>query len=79
MKKLLTLSARVSVAGLLGCQATLYQRLGTTLAGGYSEKVMSQDSFCIKFAANDNTSPREFDKEWRGCAIVIDKDPAEDE
>ena len=58
MKKLTILSALVFIAGLFGCRATPYQRLGATLAGGYSERVMSQDSFYIKFAANNHTSPK---------------------
>ena len=58
MNKLIILSALVFIAGLFGCRATPYQRLGTTLAGGYSEKVMSQDTFYIKFSANNNTSSK---------------------
>ena len=48
----------VLVAGLLGCEATPYQRLGTTPAGGYSEEAMSKDTFYIKFYANNHTSPK---------------------
>ena len=48
----------VLVAGLLGCEATPYQGLGTTGAGGYSEEAMSQDTFYIKFSANGHTSPK---------------------
>ena len=48
----------VLVAGLFGCEATPYQKLGTTTAGGYSEEAMSQDTFYVKFCANSNTSPK---------------------
>jgi hypothetical protein len=58
MNKLIILSALVFIAGLLGCEATPYQRLGTTWAGGYSEEAMSQDTFYIKFSANNHTSPK---------------------
>ena len=57
MNKLIILSALVIVAGLFGCRATPYQRLGATPTGGYSEKAMSQDRFHVKFSANDRTSP----------------------
>jgi hypothetical protein len=58
MNKLISSSALVFVVGLSGCRATPYQRLGTTSAGGYSEKGMSQDTFYIKFSANNHTSPK---------------------
>jgi len=58
MNKLIISSALVFIVGLSGCRATPYQRLGTTSAGGYSEKVMSQDTFYIKFSANKNTSSK---------------------
>jgi hypothetical protein len=45
----------VLIAGLFGCRATPYQRLGTTSAGGYSEKAMSENIFYIKFSANNHT------------------------
>ncbi len=38
-----------------GCQPTPYQRLGTNSAGGYSEKKLSENTFHIRFVANDNT------------------------
>ncbi len=57
MNKLIILFALVLIADLFGCEATPYQRLGTTWAGGYSEKAMSDDSFYIKFSARSNTSP----------------------
>ena len=40
-----------------GCQPTPYQRLGTTSAGGYSDKKLSENTFHVRFVANDNTSP----------------------
>ncbi|MHC4432499.1 MAG: CC0125/CC1285 family lipoprotein [Planctomycetota bacterium] len=48
----------VLVAGLFGCEATPYQKLGTTPAGGHSEEAMSQDTFYVKFSANNHTSPK---------------------
>ena len=57
MNKLIILSALVFVAGLFGCEATPYQRLGATPAGGYSEKAMSQNTFYVKFSGNSNTPP----------------------
>jgi len=41
--------------GVLGCQATPYQRLGTTPAGGYSDKRISDDIFYVRFWANSYT------------------------
>jgi len=38
-----------------GCQPTPYQRLGTTPAGGYSDKRFSENSFHVRFVANNNT------------------------
>ncbi|MHC4642203.1 MAG: CC0125/CC1285 family lipoprotein [Planctomycetota bacterium] len=58
MNKPFIFSSLVFVAGFFGCRATPYQRLGTTLAGGYSEKVMSEDTFYIRFVANNHTSPK---------------------
>ena len=43
---------------ILGCQATPYQKLGTTSAGGYSEKRISDDIFYVRFIANSNTPPK---------------------
>lgn len=40
---------------ILGCQATPYQKLGTTSAGGYSDKRISDDIFYVRFLANSNT------------------------
>ncbi len=40
-----------------GCQPTPYQRLGTSSAGGYSEKRLSENTFHVRFVANDNTPP----------------------
>ncbi len=57
MKKFFILSALVFVVASLGCQTTRYQRLGSTPAGGYSEKLMSQNTFFIKFSASNHTSP----------------------
>ena len=57
MNKLIILPALVFVAGLFGCEATPYQRLGVTPAGGYSEKAMSQDRFHVKFSGNNHTPP----------------------
>ena len=54
MNKLFIFSSLVFVAGLFGCRATPYQRLGTTLAGGCSEKVVSEDTFYIRFFANNH-------------------------
>jgi len=39
-----------------GCQPTPYQSLGTTSAGGYSDKRLSENTFHVRFVANDNTS-----------------------
>lgn len=58
MKKLFILSALALMGGLFGCEATPYQRLGATAAGGYSEKAMSDNSFYIKFSANSSTSTK---------------------
>ena len=41
-----------------GCQPTPYQKLGTTPAGGYSEKRLSEYEFYIRFLANNNTPSR---------------------
>ena len=41
-----------------GCQPTPYQRLGTTPAGGYSDKRFSENEFHVRFAANNNTPSR---------------------
>jgi hypothetical protein len=38
-----------------GCQATPYQKLGTTSAGGYSDKRISDDIFYVRFPANNYT------------------------
>ena len=38
------------------CQPTSYQRVGTTLRGGYSDGRFSEDTFYVKFVANYNTS-----------------------
>ncbi len=38
-----------------GCQPTPYQRLGTTSAGGYSDKRLSENTFHVRFVANNNT------------------------
>ena len=40
---------------ILGCQATPYQKLGATPAGGYFEKRMSDNIFYVKFIANSST------------------------
>ena len=40
---------------ILGCQATPYQKLGTTSAGGYSDKRISDDIFYVRFIANSST------------------------
>lgn len=40
-----------------GCQPTPYQSLGTTSAGGYSDKRLSENMFHVRFLANDNTPP----------------------
>lgn len=58
MKRLLVLFFLILFAGLLGCQATPYQKLGTTSAGGYSDKRISEDTFYVRFVANNNTSPK---------------------
>ena len=51
-KFVLTLTFLVCI---LGCQATPYQKLGTTSAGGYSDKRISDDIFYVRFIANSNT------------------------
>ena len=43
---------------ILGCQATPYQKLGTTSAGGYSDKRISDNIFYVRFIANSNTPPK---------------------
>ena len=40
-----------------GCQPTPYQRLGTTSAGGYSDMRLSENTFHVRFVANDNIPP----------------------
>ncbi|MHC4117975.1 MAG: CC0125/CC1285 family lipoprotein [Planctomycetota bacterium] len=57
MKRLLISFGLFFVAGLCGCEATPYQRLGTTGAGGYSERAMSEDTFHVRFVANNHTEP----------------------
>ncbi|MHC4229382.1 MAG: CC0125/CC1285 family lipoprotein, partial [Planctomycetota bacterium] len=58
MNKLIISATLVLITGLFGCRATPYQRLGTTSAGGYSEKAMSEDTFYVKFSANNHTSSK---------------------
>ena len=48
----------ILIISVLGCRATPYQKLGTTSAGGYSDKKISEDTFYVRFVANDNTSPK---------------------
>ncbi|MCP4610178.1 MAG: hypothetical protein GY845_15825 [Planctomycetes bacterium] len=40
-----------------GCQPIPYQKLGTTSAGGYSDKRLSENIFYVRFVANNNTPP----------------------
>ncbi|MHC4203810.1 MAG: CC0125/CC1285 family lipoprotein [Planctomycetota bacterium] len=50
-----------ALAGLTftcGCQPTPYQKLGTTPAGGYSDKRFSENEFHVRFVANNNTPSR---------------------
>lgn len=48
------------LAGILfslsACQPTPYQKLGRTGAGGYSHRRLSEDTYYIRFVANNNTS-----------------------
>jgi hypothetical protein len=39
-----------------GCEPTPYQRAGPTVTGGYSEKMLSEDTFHVQFAGSPSTS-----------------------
>jgi hypothetical protein len=59
MKRLLIfISIMFVLAGLSGCKATPYQKLGTTPAGGYYDRPISDDTFYVRFSANRSTCPK---------------------
>jgi len=58
VKRLVTLLICSSLICTCGCQPTPYQRLGTGSAGGYSDTRLSEDTFHVRFVANNNTQSR---------------------
>lgn len=59
MRRFITFSlVLASLTFTYGCQPTPYQRLGTTPAGGYSDKRLSENEFYVRFLANNNTPSR---------------------